>query len=158
MEAACTSGCPCIMKGYVGEDDGQHITQATKIIFEWQHVRRFNGDPHLVHVRYNNLFALGRSVHNSILRLPEPPRLVYVVAFFDAFAGNISPGLQYCGVVYEGCNLSVSRSLPAGGVDILEEPMYWLWPNGVLRCVSARAQHRSPGLGHISWSASLLAI
>ena len=26
MEAARTSGCPCIMSGYMGEDDGQHIT------------------------------------------------------------------------------------------------------------------------------------
>ena len=157
MEAARSSGRPCIMKGYVGEDDGQHITQATKIIFEWQHVRCSNGDPHLVHIRYDNLFALGRSAPTSPMRLQGRPGLIYTVAFFDSFAESISPGLQYCGVVHEGAHLLLSRSLPAGGVDILEKPMYWLWPNGVLRCVSARALHRSPGLGHTGWSASLLA-
>ena len=32
-EAARTSGCPCIMSGYVGEDDGQHITLDTIFFF-----------------------------------------------------------------------------------------------------------------------------
>ena len=69
MEAARTSGCPCTLRGYVGEDDGQHITQATKLIFQGFHVSRTNGDPHLVHIRYDNLFAHGRSVPNSPMRL-----------------------------------------------------------------------------------------
>ena len=87
------------MKGYVGEDDGQHITQATKIIFEWQHVRRFNGDHHLVHISYHDLISHGRSIPNSPLRLAGRPGLVYTAAFFEAFAANTSPSLQYCGVM-----------------------------------------------------------
>ena len=83
------------MKGYVGEDDGQPITQATQIIFEWHHVRRFNGDPYLVHIRYDTLFSHGRSVPNNPMRLAGRPGVVYTVAFFDAFGANISPGLQY---------------------------------------------------------------
>ena len=81
LEAARSAGCPGIMKGYVGEDDGQHIAPATKIIFEWQHVRCSNGDLHLVHVRYENLFALGRSVPNSPMRLQGRPGLVYIGIF-----------------------------------------------------------------------------
>ena len=155
LEAARTSGCPCIMKGYVGEDDGQHITLDTKIIFEWLHVRKRDGDPHVCQISYRNLISLGRPVPNCPMRVQGRPGLLYIVAFFDAFAESI--GCQYCGVVYEGAHLLVSRSLPAGGVDILEEPVYWLWPNGLVRCVSARALHRSPRLGHTSWSANLLA-
>ena len=71
------------MKGYVGEGDAQHITQAIKIIFEWQHVRRFNGDLHVVHISYHDLISHGRSVPNSPMRLQGRPGLVYSLAFFD---------------------------------------------------------------------------
>ena len=65
QEAARSSGCPCIMKGYVGEDDAQHITLDTKIMFEWLHVRKRNGDPHVCQISYRNLISLGRPVPNS---------------------------------------------------------------------------------------------
>ena len=155
MEAARTSGCPCIMKGYVGEDDGQHITSETKLIFEWLHVRKLCGEPYFCQIRYRDLITQGRPVPNSPLRLQGRPGLVYTVAFFDAFAANI--GVQLCWLMHEGSNLCLERCLPAGGIDVLNQPVYWQWPNGVVRCVSARALHRSPGLVHISWSASLLA-
>ena len=55
------------------------------------------------------------------MRLAGRPGLVYTVAFFDAFAANISPGLQYCGVFYDGSILALERALPLGGVDVLDE-------------------------------------
>ena len=156
MEAARTSGRPCIMKGYVGEDDGQHITSETKLIFEWLHVRKLCGEPYLCHIRYHDLVTHGRAVPNCPMRLCRPG-LLYSLNIFDDFAANICPGLRFCGLMHEGSNLSVEKCLPAGSIDVLDQPVYWLWPNGVLRCASARALHRSPGLGHTSWSASLLA-
>ena len=40
LEATSSSGCPCVLRGFVGEEDGQPITQATKIIFQWLHVSK----------------------------------------------------------------------------------------------------------------------
>ena len=94
---------------------------------------------------------------NRPLRIAGRPGLVYFVEFLDEFARNICSGLEFRGVVYEGSSLALERALPLGGADILDQPVYWLWPNGAIRCASARALHRSRGLGHMSWSASLLA-
>ena len=157
QEAARSSGCPCIMRGYVGEDDGQHITLDTKIIFEWLHVRKRDGDPHVCQISYRNLISLGRPVPNSPMLLQGRPGLLYTIEFFDNFAANICRGLRFCGLMHEGSNLCLERCLPAGGIDVLDRSVYWQWPNGVVRCASARALHRSPGLGHTSWSANLLA-
>ena len=104
-EAALTSGRPCIMKGCVGETDGHHIARATTIIFEWLHVRCFNGDPLLVHIRYDNLISHGRSVPNCPIHLAGWPGLVYSVEFFEQFAANICPGLGFCALVCDGFTL-----------------------------------------------------
>ena len=82
-------------------------------MFEWQHVRRFNGDPYVVHVRYYNSLRDGRSVSNCPIRLAGRPGLVYSVAFFEQFAANICAGLEFCGLVYEGSSLTLQKSLPA---------------------------------------------
>ena len=141
----------------MGEEDGQHLTLDTNIIFEWLHVSKLDNGPYLRQITYRHLVSDGRAVPNCPLRVAGRPGLVYSVRFLDEFARNICSGLEFRGVVYEGSSLALERALRLGDVDILDEPMYWLWPNGVLRCASARALHRSRGLGHTSWSASLLA-
>ena len=155
-EATNSSGCPCKLRGFVGEEDGQHITLDTKIIFEWLHVSKIDNGPYFCQIRYRDLITQGRQVPNCSMRLCRPGFL-YTFEFLDQFAENICRDLHFCGLMHEGSNLSLERCLPAGGIDVLDQPVYWLWPNGVVRCVSARALHRSPGLGHTSWSASLLA-
>ena len=157
LEATSSSGCPCVLRGFVGEEDGQHLILDTNIIFEWLHVSKLDNGPYLCQISYHNLVSPGRAVPNCPLRIAGRPGLVYSVEFLDEFARNICSGLEFRGVVYEGSSLALERALPLGGVDILDQPVYWLWPNGVLRCASARALHRSRGLGHTSWSASLLA-
>ena len=80
------------------------------------------------------------------------------MAFLEAFGGNISPGLQYCGVVYNGASLALERALLLGSVDVLDEAVYWLFANGVLRCCSALALQRAgPAAGKTSWLAIRLA-
>ena len=156
LEATSSSGCPCVLRGFVGEEDGQHITLDTKIIFEWLHVSKIDNGPYLCQIRYRDLITQGRPVPNCPMRLCRPG-LVYTVEFLDQFAENICRGLRFCGLMHEGSSLSLERCLPAGGIDVLDQPVYWQFPSGALRCVSARSLHRSPGLGHTSWSASLLA-
>ena len=141
----------------MGEEDGQHLNLDTNIIFEWLHVSKLDNGPYLCQITYRNLVSHGRAVPNCQLRVARRPGLVYSVEFLDEFARNIWSGLEFRGVVYEGSSLALDRALPLGGVDILDQLVCWLWPNGVLRCASARALHRSRGLGHTSWSASLLA-
>ena len=123
------------------------ITFDTKITFEWLRVSKIDNGPYLCQISYRDLVSHGRAVPNCPLRVAGRPGLVYSVEFLDEFARNICSGLEFRGVVYEGSSLALERALPLGGVDILDQPVYWLWPND-----------RSRGLGHTSWSASLLAI
>ena len=104
---------------------------------------------------YRHLISDGRSVPNCFLRLAGHPGLVYNVAFLEALGANISPGLQYCGVVYDGASLALERALLLGGVDVLDEAVYWLFGNGVLRCCCARALQRAgPAAGKTNWLAN----
>ena len=157
MEAARAAGRPCIMRGYVGEGDGQHITLDTKTIFEWLHVRKRDGDPHVCQISYRNLISLGRLIPNNPMLLQGRPNLVYTVEFLDQFAENICRGLRFCGLMHEGSSLSLERCLPARGIDVPDQQVYLQFPSGALRCSSAQVLHRSPGLGHTGWLASLLA-
>ena len=126
----------------MGEDDGQHITLDTKIIFEWLHVRKRDGDPHVCQISYRHLISLGRPIPNSPMLLQGRPGLLYTLDFFDNFAANICRGLRFCGLMHEGSNLCLERCLPAGGIDVLDRSVYWQLPNGLVRCASARALRR----------------
>ena len=120
------------MKIYVGEDDGQHITLDTTIIFEWLHVRKLDGDPHVCQISYRHLMSLGPY---AVARPSRPP-LHYRI--FDNFAANICQGLRFCRLMHEGLHLCLERCLPARGIDVLNQPVYWQLPNGVVRCAEAR--------------------
>ena len=71
-EATNSFGCPCKLRGFVGEEDDQDITNETKLIFEWLHVRKLCGEPYLCHIRYHNLVTHGRPVPNCPMRLCRP--------------------------------------------------------------------------------------
>ena len=76
----------------------------------------------------------------------------------DEFARNICSGLEFRGVVYEGSNLALERALPLGGVDVLDEAVYWLFPRDAasLRETSTEAELLSARLAgqRIGWLAS----
>ena len=109
-EATVSSGCPCKLRGFVGEEDWQHITLDTKIIFEWLHVRKIDNDPYLCQINYRHLVTDGCPVPNCPMRLCRPG-LVYTVEFLDQFAENLCRGLRFCGLMREGSSLSLERSL-----------------------------------------------
>ena len=52
------------------------------------------------------------------------------------------PGLQFCGLIYEGQAVDMCKTLPSGGVDVLDVPVYWLLPSGETTCCSARHLHK----------------
>ena len=83
----------------------------------------------------------GRDVPHCPLRLRGRPGLIYSLQWFEHFAASVLPGLQYCGLVYEGNAVESCKTLPAGGVDVLDSPVYWLFPNGETQCCSARSLH-----------------
>ena len=57
--------------------------------------------------------------------------------------------MEYRGLVYEGAALTLERSLPAGGVDVLDEPVYWLFLRGALLCRFPRdLQRAGPAAGN----------
>ena len=49
------------MREHIGDESGDVISLAFKKPFEWQHVRRLNGERYLVHIRYENLMPDERS-------------------------------------------------------------------------------------------------
>ena len=108
-EATKTSGCPCRLRGWVGQEEGEEITTETKLSYEWCSIRTVAGQPYTVQIRYRDLITQGRPVPNCPMRLAGRPGLVYSVAFFEQFAANICPGLEFCGLVYEGSSLTLQK-------------------------------------------------
>ena len=113
------------------------------MIFEWCHVRTVAGEPYLRRMKYRDLPNQARSIPNCPIRVFRRPGLIYSLEFLDQFAETIVTGLDYRGLVHEGAALTLERSLPAGGVDVLDEPVYWLFPSGELRCYTARTLQRA---------------
>ena len=148
-EATHSIGCPCKLLGYDGKEEGLEFQSETNMIFAWSHVRTAAGEPYTVRITYHNLVAQARPVPNCPLRLLGRPGLLYSLEFYNEFAENVVPGLEYRGLVYEGAALTLERSLPAGGVDVLDEAVYWLFPSGALLCRSPRdLQRAGPAAGN----------
>ena len=92
-------------------------------------------------MRYNHLIYHGRDVPHCPILIRGRPGFVYSLEWFEHFATNLLPGLQFCGLTYEGQAVEMCKALPAGGVDVLDTPVYWLLPNGDTKCCSARVLH-----------------
>ena len=101
-EACQQTGCLCSFQGFEGEKDGQLLLKDTKLFFEWRHVTTASGEPYVVSIRYENLVYHLRSIPNCPMRLQGKPGLRYSLDFFDQLAENVSPGLEYRGLMYEG--------------------------------------------------------
>ena len=68
-EATKTSGCPCRLRGWVGQEEGEEITTETKLSYEWCAIRTVAGQPYTVQIRYRDLITQGRPVPNCPIRL-----------------------------------------------------------------------------------------
>ena len=93
-------------------------------------MKKTNGEAYAVQVSYHNLIQHGQNIPHCPIRMRGRSGLVYSIDWFDHIAENVVPGLQFCGLVYEGQSVDMNRALPSGGVDVLDEPVYWLLPNG----------------------------
>ena len=148
--SATTTGCPCVLRGFDGEDEGMPLQLQTQLTFEWLHVQTSTGEPYKVQVRYDNLLHRARPIPNCPIRLLGRPGFRYSLDFMDTVADNVCKGMQFCGLMYEGPVLEHDRALPNGGIDILDVPLYWLFPNGELRCCSARKlKAAGEAVGHV---------
>ena len=52
----------------------------------------------------------------------------------EAVANNVLPGIKYKGIVYEGDAQHFSPDLPNAGIDVQNEIVNWLLPDG--RCMA----------------------
>ena len=132
------TGCPCKFVGYVGQDVGNHLQKDTGLLYEWCLVKKTNGEAYTVRVSYNHSIHTGQNIPHSPIRLRGHPGLVYSIQWFGQLAENITPGLQFCGLVYEGQSVNLNKALPSGGVDVLDAPVYWLFPTVETTCCTAR--------------------
>jgi len=104
----------------------------------WENVTNSAGKPHAVGITYNNLVDHGRAVPCEPFLLPWQAGFRYDLAFMDAFADSVCSGLTYAGIIYDGPVLEYTRDVPQGGVDVIDTKVYWLFPSGVLRCLTMR--------------------
>ena len=78
-----------------------------------------------------------RSIPHHPLRSP-PTNLLFSFEFMQAVAEVTQPGCEFVGVAYDNKNVDVQRALPNDGVDLQEEPVYWLMPSGRTQCWSVK--------------------
>ena len=50
--------------------------------------------------------------------------------------------MSYLGLLHDGTSLDYLEAMPSGGIDVLDHRVYWLFPNGAVRCCSARDLHQ----------------
>ena len=74
-EATKTSGCPCMLRGWVGQEEGEEITTETKLSYEWCPIRTVAGQPYTVQIKYRDLITQERPVPNCPMPLPSRPRV-----------------------------------------------------------------------------------
>ena len=113
-ETTVITGCPCTSIGYVGQDVGEHLLTPTVLLFEWLLVKKTNGEAYTVRVCYHHLIHDGDNIPHCPIRMRGRPGLVYSIQWFEQFAEHIMPGLQFCGLVYEGQAVSMEEVLPSG--------------------------------------------
>ena len=56
----------------------------------------------------------------------------------QAVASNVHAGLQFKGIAFDQERAQIVQQLPCGGLDIQDEPVYWVFPDGQCRCWSVR--------------------
>jgi len=58
-----------------------------------------------------------------------------------AVAANLHDGVQFKGVAYDQERAAIVEHLPNEGVDIQDEPLYWVLPDGRCECWTVRKLH-----------------
>ena len=53
-------------------------------------------------------------------------------------AANVHPGVQFKGTAYDQERAAIVEQLPHEGVDVQDEPLYWVLPDGRCECWSVR--------------------
>lgn len=115
------------------------IRSDTQLPYVWRHVSNPSGEPHKATLSFNDLEDHGRPVPHCPLRLKGGQGFRYSLEFMEAFAANVCDSLTYEGIMYDGPVPQIVRDVPLGGVDLLDENVYWRFPGGVVRCLSVRA-------------------
>jgi hypothetical protein len=109
--------------------------------FEWIGVKRETEkglQHHRVRVDAKLIAYNSRPVPQNPLGPTAPQGLHFSIGFMEQLAANVIEGASYQGVGLEGDRPIFLYDVPAGGVDIQDEPVHWLLPGGKCVCWSMR--------------------
>jgi hypothetical protein len=107
--------------------------------FEWQYVTCLGGRPHRVTIRVNNILSTSDKKRSP----PSHPLHVSMVGggfcfdvnFMKHVGRNVHGAIQFKGVCFDGGERPDLRvQVPNGGMDILDEPVFWSLPDGRVVC------------------------
>ena len=108
------------------------------VYFEWLFVSRDGGrTPHRVMTRVINLLNR-RTVPGHPLRASAPSQLTFSIEFMSAVAANVHEKIEFKGVAFEGERPKLEPQLPGNGVDVQDETVHWVLPDGRCVCLSVR--------------------
>ena len=103
--------------------------------YEWEFVK-LGSSPHRVLCNVHHMVHDGRHVPQNPLGRSCPKRLTFSMEFMQAVANNVQKDIEFKGIAFETCDRATIRSvLPNSGIDLQDEPCYWILPRDG-RCVS----------------------
>ena len=111
-------------------------THAT-VYFEWEHVLS-EELPHRCSISVDDLLHNQRSVAGHPLKRSAFSNLTFSIEFMKAVAANVHQGVQFKGIAYDQERAAIVEQLPHEGVDVQDEPLYWVLPDGRCECWSVR--------------------
>ena len=112
------------------------------VYYEWEHVL-CEGLPHRCSVSAHDLLHHQRPVPGHPLKRSACSNLTFSIEFMKAVAANVHAGVQFKGVAYDQERASIVEHLPHEGVDIQDEPLFWVLPDGRCECWSVRRLHEA---------------
>ena len=119
--------------------------------FEWEHVL-CEGSPHRVSESVHNLLHHQQPVPYNPLKASTCSGLKFTAEFMEAVAKNVREGVRFMGLAFQQERAQLVLQLPDDGVDIQNEPVYWMLPDGRCKSWSVRDLASAPEheLVHVS--------
>ena len=102
------------------------------------------GTPHRCSISVNNLLHHRRNVPGNPLRSSCWSNLTFSLEFMHAVASNVHSAIQFKGIAFDQERAQIVLQLPCDGLDIQDEPVYWVLQDGRCECLSVRYLSEAP--------------
>ena len=119
--------------------DGVMNKENAMVWYEWLHVIRAgtHPKPHRVCIEARHIVHDSRSVPHNPLSRSCPHGLTFDLRYMEEFVAWKCLGGEYVGITFESDHVEFSKTVPDGGRNIQDHPVYWNFPGGV-ECLSLR--------------------